>query len=274
MVLPDLQIGHNRAMYASFIRVFLPGGKVLLNLDLPDPVQRHNVKLPHRFVVLRRISGRYNHKALRQMMCAKGFVLQKLQHGRCQCLRDAVDFIQKQDSLLYAAFLNLIIYRGNDFTHGILSDRGLLSSILLFGKKRKADRALPRMVRNGVGNQIDPALSCSLLHDGCLADSGRPDQKERTLLLHGNQIFPHLIFLCIGPNGADHLLLCFLNVHAFRFVSFHTVLVIFSSQAAAKGSDEETFPPRSRILSTAISRSSSRTPCPSHSGAANRRTIR
>ena len=89
-------------MNARLVSVFLPDCEVLLDIDPLHAVQRHDVKIPHGLVVLRRISGSDDDKALRHLVVSEHLVLQKLQHGRCQRLGDTIDLIQKEDSLRYA----------------------------------------------------------------------------------------------------------------------------------------------------------------------------
>ena len=100
MLFFNVQIGHHRPVDALFPGVFLPDGEILLHIDALDPVQRHHIKVPHRFVVFRGIARGHDEPTLRQGLVAEGLALEKLQHHGRQRFRHAVDLIQKEDALL------------------------------------------------------------------------------------------------------------------------------------------------------------------------------
>ena len=124
---PDPQIGHDRAMQTGAGGIFLKGLEILLDVDPAQPVQGHDVEIPHGFIVLGRIARGHDDKAVRDPVGAEGLVLEKLQHGRRQRLGDAVDLIQKKDALLHARGLDLVIHGRDDLAHRILGD-GVLPS--------------------------------------------------------------------------------------------------------------------------------------------------
>ena len=124
---PDSQIGHDRAVQTGAGGIFLKGLEILLDVDPAQPVQGHDVEIPHGFIVLGRIARGHDDKAVRDPVGAEGLVLEKLQHGRRQRLGDAVDLIQKKDALLHARSLDLVIHGRDDLAHRILGD-GVLPS--------------------------------------------------------------------------------------------------------------------------------------------------
>ena len=86
-------------------------------------------------------------------MGTEGLVLKELKHGGPQGLRHAVDLIEKENSLLFAALLHIFINRGNYFAHGIFGNIILLSLIGLVFYNRKPQGALTGMVGHGICHQ-------------------------------------------------------------------------------------------------------------------------
>ena len=82
----QFQVTGNHIMDALISRIFLPNTVIRFHFQHFQPVHSHHVKIPHRFIVFRRIPGSHNHPSFRHFMSAKHFVLQKLQHGRSQRL--------------------------------------------------------------------------------------------------------------------------------------------------------------------------------------------
>ena len=199
-------------MNADAVGVFLPGLVVFLDLDLPHTVQRHDVKIPHGAVVLRRVAGSDNDEAVRYLVRSEGLVLQELQHGRREGFRDAVDLVQEENALLHVGALDLIIDRGDDFAHRIFRHRDSPSAVFLLRELRQTDRALSGVVRDGIAHQVDAALSGRLFHDRRLADAGRADQEKRALPLHRNHIFACLIPQQIGLHCADNFFFRLFNI--------------------------------------------------------------
>ena len=200
-------------MYTCLVSVFLPRVEVFLHIDFPDSVERCNVKIAHGFIVLRRIAGGHNEEPFRQMVCSERLVLQKLQHRRRERLRDAVDLVQKQDAFLHAALLDLVIHGSNDLAHCVFGHLIRAAAVAFVSNKRQTDRALPRMMRDRISDQIDPAFLRDLFHDCCFADTGRSDQKNRALPLGRNLICSRFIPLRVGAYSVDDFLLCLFNIH-------------------------------------------------------------
>ena len=200
-------------MNLRFIRILFPHRKIFFYINPLDTVISNNIKIPHRLVVFRRISRRNDDKAIRYPVISECFVLQELQHRRSQRLGYTVDFIEKQDSLMNSALFDLIIDRGDNFTHCILCDRYILPIIGFLRDKRQSDRTLSRMMCDRIRNQIDSALLRHLFHNCGLTDSRRPDQKYRTLSFHRNRILPGLIFCQVRLNRIYDFLFCLFDVH-------------------------------------------------------------
>ena len=200
-------------MKPCIIGIVFKAGKILLNLDFSQSVQGYNVKVPNGFVVLRRVSCSHQHKALRNLMHTEGLILKKLQHGRRQCLRHRIDFIQKEDSFGNAGLFNLFINGGHNLRHGIFRNGNLSVSIHFLGNIRQSDGRLSGMVGNGIGNQIDSQLLCHLLHDSGFSDSRRSHQEQRSLPFHRNFIATGGILLMIGLHRPFDFFFCFFYIH-------------------------------------------------------------
>ena len=160
-------------MNPCIVGIVFKAGKVLLNLDFSQSVHSYNVKIPNRFVVLRRVSCSHQYKALRNLMHTKGLVLKKLQHSGRQSLRHRIDFIQEKNPFGNAGLFDLLIDGGHNLRHGIFGNRNLSIPILFFGDIGQSNGGLSGVVGNGVGNQIDSQLLCHLLHNSGFSYSGR-----------------------------------------------------------------------------------------------------
>ena len=223
MFLPDLKIAEDRAVNSRLVGVLPECVKVHVDVDLPDTVKGDDIKIAHGFVVLRRIARRDNHPSLRNPVRAEGLVLQELKHGRCERLRDTVDLIEKEDSLPDAAALHLLIDGSDDLTHRVFRDRIRFSAVLALPDEGKSDGALPRVMRDRVGNKVDVRLFRYLLHDGGFPDSGRPHQQNRALPLRRNRVLTRLVLHKISLNRAEKFLFCLFDIHkilvsASRFI--------------------------------------------------------
>ncbi len=119
IILFQIQEIHDRRMQSPLLRIFFPGSKVCLHFQYLQPVESHHVEFPHRFIVLRRITGRHNDPSLRYLMPAKHFILQKLQHRRRQRLRHTIDLIQEKNAFPDTALFHHLIDRGDNLTHRI-----------------------------------------------------------------------------------------------------------------------------------------------------------
>ena len=168
-------------MDPCLIGIFFPDSEIFPHIDLLYSVQSHHVKVPDRFIVLRRISRSHNDPAGRHLLVSEGLALEELEHGRGQSLRDTVDLIDKQNSLPDSRCFHFVIHRSNDLTHSILSNRPDLSPVAFLFNKRQAYGALPGMVGNGIRHQVNAAFSGCLLHDLSLADPRRSHEQDRPL---------------------------------------------------------------------------------------------
>ena len=119
---PDIQIGKHRRVDPCLIGIFFPDSEIFPHIDLLYPVQSHHVKVPDRFIVLRRISRSHNDPAGRHLLVSEGLALEELEHGRSQSLRNTVDLIDKQDSLPDSRSFHFVIHGSDNLAHSILSD--------------------------------------------------------------------------------------------------------------------------------------------------------
>ena len=118
----DFQIGQNRGMHPIQICELLPHRKIRFHIYSFQSVPCGNVKLPDRAVIFRWISGSDNDPASRDFVSAEHFILQELQHDRSQCLRNAVDLVEKQNTVLNAGVFHQFIDGRDDLTHGIFGN--------------------------------------------------------------------------------------------------------------------------------------------------------
>ena len=118
-VVPKFQIRKNCRMHVFFVCILTPGLIIRLYHDLFYTVQSDNIKFPDRFVIFRWISCCHDHPAFRNLMISEAFALEKLEHCRCQCLRNTVDLINKKNSLVKSSLRHTVIDTRNDLTHRI-----------------------------------------------------------------------------------------------------------------------------------------------------------
>ena len=221
-------------MDACFVCIFLPDIKILLDIDLLDTVERDDIKIPDRLVVLRRVAGGHNDETFWHVVGAECFVLKELKHGRRERLGDAVYLVKEQNPFLHAAKLYLIIDGCDDFRHSVLSDRVFFAAVIALAYKRQTDRALPRVMRDRVRDQVDAHILRRLLHDRGLADSGRSDKKYRALLLDRDFICTCLILFKITADRVLYFCFCLLNVHcSCPFVAEPSAIIGFDLLAPA-----------------------------------------
>ena len=114
-----LQIRADRRMNLRTIRIFLPYIIIFFHFDLLDSIQCHNVKITHRLIIFRRISCSYNDPSFRNLLISERLTLKKLQHGRSQSLRHAVDLINKENTFFHTGLLYFLVDGSNDLTHGV-----------------------------------------------------------------------------------------------------------------------------------------------------------
>ena len=94
---PQIKIRQQCRVNMSFDCIFFPHRKISFNPHPAHAVQCHHVKFAHRFIVLRRISCRYNDPSFRHCLIAKCLALQKLEHRRRERLRHAIDLVDKKN---------------------------------------------------------------------------------------------------------------------------------------------------------------------------------
>ena len=220
----QLQIAQNGAVDAHGTGVVLPHRQVRLNVHAADPVQGHDVKIPHRFVVFRGVACRHDDPAPGHCLIAKGLALQKLQHGGGKGLGDAVDLVDKQDALLQAGGFHFGVDAGNDLAHGVLGHRHVLIPVVALPDKGQTHGALPGVVGDGVRHQCHPALPRHLLHHLSLADARRSHQQDGTLPDGRNGIFAQLVLGKVCLDGVLDLFFGTLDIHnsspcVFRYYS-------------------------------------------------------
>ena len=200
-------------MNLLLIGKFFPHLIVCLNLDLLHTVQGNNIELPDGFVIFRRIACCHNDPSFRYLLVTEGLALQELEHGGCQCLRHAVDLIDKENSFLLPCLLHLLIDRGNDLTHGIFRHRAGLSLIFFFPDKRKANGTLAGMMGDGVGKKGQSALFGHLLHNLGLTDTWRSHEQHRALADHRNPVLSVRSPQVVCINGMFDFFFCSLDIH-------------------------------------------------------------
>ena len=202
-------------MDLPFPGVFQPHICLGLYLKLSHAVQGYNVKLPDRLVVLRRIACCHNDPPLRHFMGSEGFVLQKLEHGRRQCLGHTVDLIHKKDSFFFAGVLHAFVDGCDDLAHGVFGDIHFLAAIISGDDFRQSYRALTGMMGDGIGHEPNLAFLCDLLHNGCFADSRRSHQKDWPLAHQRIDVPTLFVFSQISQKGMLNLIFCFFYIHRF-----------------------------------------------------------
>ena len=114
MILFQIQIGKDCSVHLLLPGVCHPRFQIRLQIQSAHTIKRHDIKLPDRFIVFRRISRCDDHPSVRHLMASEFLILQKLQHRRCQRLRGAVDLIDKKDSLFFSGSLHTVVHRCND----------------------------------------------------------------------------------------------------------------------------------------------------------------
>ena len=214
-----IQIGNHCRVNAFCVSILSPCVKIRLHLDFLHTVHGHHIKFTDRFIVLRWIPGSYDQPAFRNLVASKGFTLKELQHGRCQCLGNTVDLINKQNPLPKAGILDFLIDGCYDLAHGIFCNCHLFSVKILSGNKRKSNCTLSGMVGNGVRNQSHLTFPGNLLHDLCLADSRGANKKNRALGHNRYLILPVFIFQKVSFYCIAYFFLRSLDVHNIIFSS-------------------------------------------------------
>ncbi len=195
------------------VGVLLPDGEVRLHVDFPHAVQCDDVEFAGRTVVFGWIPGGHDDPALRHLLISEGFALQKLEHCGGQRFGNAVDFVNKQNAFVQAGAFHPVVDGGDDLAHGVFRNGVFLPAVGLFLDERQPNGALPRVVRDGIGNQGNAAFARHLLDDLRFSHAGRAHQKQRTLADCGNPIVSVFILLQIGTHGVSNFFLDIFNIH-------------------------------------------------------------
>ena len=142
-------------MQSFVVGIFFPYIQIRIHTDLFYTIQSYNIKFSCRWIIFRRIAGSHNDPAFRYGMCAKSFVLEKLEHGRNQSFRNTVDLINKKDTFSVGSFFHVFVDGSNDFTHSVLCNRIFLILKDLVADHRKPYCTLAGMVGNSICYKSD-----------------------------------------------------------------------------------------------------------------------
>ena len=167
-----------------------------------------------RAIILGRIPRRHNNPTFGQRMHAKRFVLKELKQRGHKRFRDAIDFIKKENSLFNAAFFLRMIHGANNLAHGIFAHAIPRATKIALFDKRKTQRALTRVMRNGIAHEIDIELLRNLRDNRRLSHTRRSQHNQRTLHVKRNAILTARIARKIRSNCAFDLFCCLRDVHS------------------------------------------------------------
>ena len=198
LILVGVQIGEYGTMDSGLQRIGTPGWIVCLYLNIFQPVQSGDIEFTDRFIIFRRVSGCCQNPAIRKTVAAEGFILQKLQHGRCQSFRDAVDLIQEQKAFPASGLFDPVKDGCDDLTHGVFSDSIFTAVEGFVFNKGKSHCALAGVVGHGIGYKAYLAGRSSLFHNGGFADAGWANQQKRPLTQGRDGITTPVVFGCIS----------------------------------------------------------------------------
>ena len=210
---PDVQIADDAAADPMVEGVGFPRRIVRLDLDHLQAVAGGGVKLPDALVEAGRVSGGDHHPALGDLVPTEHLILQKEQHGRRQCLGNAVDLVEEKDALGLAGGAHTVVDAGNDLAHGVLADLIGLAAVRLFHNDGQTQRALAGVVGHGVADQTQPHLVRDLLHDGRFAQTRRTQQEHRPLMHQRHPVAAQRVFLQVDLHRILDLLFCTCYIH-------------------------------------------------------------
>ena len=226
------EVGGDGGVDAVADGVVHPHVEVGLDVDALQAVHHGGVELARGAVVLRRVAGRDDDPARGQAVLAERLVLQELQHGGHEGLRRAVDLVQEEDALRDAALLDRVVRGGDDLAHGVAADLVRASAVLALRDVRQAERALARVVRDGVADEVDAETVRDLADDGRLADARGTHHDDGALHLRGDAVDPVLVLAEVRADRALDLPGCLLDVHA-RSLGLATSMVAHGAAAGA-----------------------------------------
>ena len=205
-VLLGVEERRDRRVQALLLGVALPHRVVGVDVDLAHTVERHDVELVHRAVVLGRVARAHHDPALGHLVLAEFLELQELQHRGVERLRHAVDLVEEQDALAQARARHVVVHRRDDLGHRVLRRLVLVALEIMVLDARQAKRALARVVRHRVRHDADAQLAGDLLHDGGLTDAGRAQKEHRALMHRGDHRQTGVILFQIRLDGVFDLL--------------------------------------------------------------------
>ncbi|MPM58203.1 hypothetical protein SDC9_105033 [bioreactor metagenome] len=193
-------------MDALFLRVGLPDLVIGLDVDAFQAVPGDDVEIAHRFVVFRRVAGGDDDPARGDAVLAEYLILKELEHTGGERFGDAVDLVEEKDALPHPRLLHQAVDGADYLAHRIFGDLVLFAAELPRRDVGQAQRALARMVGHGIGDEANAELRGYLLHDGGLADAGRPDHEYGALFFHRDAVSAEFVLCKVGGHRVLYLL--------------------------------------------------------------------
>ena len=209
----QIEVAQDGTVDVGCAGVILPYLQVGLNVHPTDTVQRDDIEIADRFVILRRVACRHDDPAGRYSLVAEGLALQELQHGGGQRLGNAVDLVDEEDALFQAGGFHLGVDAGNDLAHGVFGHRDILVAVMALPDEGQAHGALAGVVGDGVGHQCHPALPGHLLHHLRFANARRAHQQDGALPDGGNGVFAQRILGKVSFYGMLDLFFGTFDIH-------------------------------------------------------------
>ena len=180
-------------MYMVCPGIGKPCSAIRFNLNFSHPVQRYDIKFSDRFIILRRISGCNKNPPFRNLMTAKGLILQQCKHSRCQCFRHTVNLINKKNSLFLPGCFHVIIYRCHNLTHGIIRHCHFSVIINPVTDFRKSNGTLSGMMGNCIRYTAQTTFPGCLFYNSSFPNTRRSHKKNRSLPQNRITICPMFI---------------------------------------------------------------------------------
>ena len=202
-------------MDTLFGGIAAPHRIVGFHVELAQAVERDDVELVHRLVVLGRVAGAHNDPVLGHLMAPERLELQELQHAGVQRLAHAVDLVQEQDAAPLAGRLHVVVNGAHDLAHRVFRGVVLVTFEIPLHDLRQAQGALAGMVRHRVRHYADAKLLCDLLDDGRFADAWRAHHEHGPLLHRRNNVHAGVIAAHVRTHRILDLLLCRCDIHGF-----------------------------------------------------------
>ena len=229
----QIEVAQDGTVDVGCAGVILPYLQVGLNVHPTDTIQRDDIEITDRFVILRRVACRHDDPAGRHGLVAEGLALQELQHGGGQRLGNAVDLVDEENALFQAGGFHLGVDAGNDLAHGVFGHRDILIAVMALPDEGQAHGALAGVVGDGVGYQCHAALPGGLLHDLGLADARRAHQQDGPLPDGGNGILTQCVLGQVGFDSVFDFFFGTFDIHKFtssRVVQFTVRVVLFGQR--------------------------------------------